>query len=242
MLILPAIDLLDGKCVRLAQGDYARSKVYDDDPLRVARSFQEQGAEWVHIVDLDGAKSGVPKNLDAVERVAKGTGLKVEFGGGVRSLDTALEALARGVARVVIGSKLVDDPDLSRRLFAELGPRAVAGIDARNNKVETEGWTSAATLSAVELAREVESMGCQRAIVTDIARDGMLTGPNIEFLIEVMRAVGMAVIQSGGVSSIEDVLQLNELGEEAPEGVIVGRAIYESRLHLKEAIDRLRIQ
>lgn len=242
MLILPAIDLLDGKCVRLAQGDYGRSTVYDDDPLRVAMSFQRDGAEWVHIVDLDGARSGAPRNLEAVEQVAKGTGLKVEFGGGIRSLETAREVLKRGVERVVIGSKLIDDPELSGRMFAELGPRVAAGIDARNSKVETEGWTNAATLTAVELAVRVESMGCRRAIVTDIARDGMLTGPNIEFLLEVSRAVDMAVIQSGGVSSLQDVMSLNRLGNEAPEGVIVGRAIYENKLHLKDAIDSLRIQ
>ncbi len=232
MLILPAIDIRDGKCVRLAQGDYGREKVYDQDPVGVAARFESQGARWLHVVDLDGARAGSPPNLGIVERIAKTTSLKIEFGGGVRSLAIARRALELGVSRVVIGTKLVQDPELSRQLFAELGEAAVGGIDARSGQVATEGWTASSGFGASELARAAEAMGCRRLILTDIAQDGMLTGPNLGLLREVGRAVGIPIIQSGGISGPADLAALRDLGAEAPEGVIVGRAIYEGRLDL----------
>ena len=239
MLIIPAIDIRGGKCVRLAQGDFAQEKVYEEDPVRVAVEFEQNGAEWVHVVDLDGAKTGQPANLDVVERIVQTTTLKVEFGGGVRSLEVAAEILRRGVQRVVIGSKLAQDPELSASFFSRLGDQAVAGIDARDGKVASEGWVRESERAAKDLAVEAERMGARRIILTDIARDGMLTGPNLEFLLDVCGSVTIPVIQSGGIGSFDDLRALKDLGPRAPEGVIVGRAIYEGKIRLEDA---LRIQ
>jgi phosphoribosylformimino-5-aminoimidazole carboxamide ribotide isomerase len=235
MLILPAIDLRGGKCVRLSQGDFDREKVYGEDPLAVARQFEADGAEWLHLVDLDGAKTGLPANLESVRRIASETGLKIEFGGGVRTLAIAQELLSAGIERVVVGTAVVSDPALAKSIFLALGERAVAGIDSRNGQVATAGWIDTSNDDAVSVAQRVEADGARRIIFTDIGRDGMLSGPNIEQLRRVSGAVGIPVIQSGGISGIDDLHTLWELGDDRPEGVIVGRAIYEGRLDLKAA-------
>ncbi|MGV3617079.1 MAG: 1-(5-phosphoribosyl)-5-[(5-phosphoribosylamino)methylideneamino]imidazole-4-carboxamide isomerase [Fimbriimonas sp.] len=239
MLIIPAIDLRGGRCVRLTQGDYGRETVYDLDPVEVALGFGREGAEIVHVVDLDGAKSGAPENLEIVARIVREGGLPVEFGGGVRSLETARRLLDLGVARVVVGSKLVQDAELSARFFSELGDRVVAGIDAREGKVATIGWTETSGVSAVELAQRVEAAGCRRIILTDIARDGALRGPNVDLLREVVGAVSIPVIASGGVSVVEDLRVLREAFPAGVEGVIVGKAIYEDRFTVAEAVAAL---
>lgn len=241
MLILPAIDLRGGKCVRLVQGDYSRETVYGEDPLDVAHQFEEEGARWIHIVDLDGARSGEPVNLPIVERIAKASKASLEFGGGVRSLEVARRVLAAGVKRVVIGTKLVSDPNFARGAFQELGDGVVAGIDARNGMVATDGWLETSETTAVGAAQRAEDMGARRLILTDIARDGMLTGPNVELLSQVMAAVRIPVIQSGGVSSIEDLEALARLGPAGPEGVIVGKAIYEGKFSVKQAVSALEL-
>jgi phosphoribosylformimino-5-aminoimidazole carboxamide ribotide isomerase len=237
MLVIPAIDIRGGKCVRLAQGDFGRETVYEDDPVRVAVEFDQDGAEWVHIVDLDGAKSGVLANLEIVQEIIRETSLKVEFGGGVRSLDIAKEVLGRGAHRVVIGSKLAQDPEMSQLMFCRFGEQVVAGIDARSGKVALEGWIQEGEVSANDLALAAERLGARRVILTDISRDGMLTGPNIELLREVSGSISIPIIQSGGIGTLEDFQSLKDLGEQAPEGVIVGRALYEGRFSLREALD-----
>lgn len=236
MLILPAIDIRGGKCVRLVQGDYAQETVYDDDPVAVAQGFVEQGAEWIHIVDLDGAKAGKPVNLDIVERIVKQTSAKVELGGGIRSLESANQVLNRGIARVIFGSRLVSNRAESADLFLELGERAVAGIDARNGKVSVTGWTEDSELDALDLAKELEEAGAKRFIVTDIATDGMLSGPNLQMLAEFSGALTGHVIASGGVSSLEDLKSINAI-QPPVEGAIVGKAIYERRLTVQQAIE-----
>ncbi len=233
MLILPAIDLRGGYCVRLSQGDYARETIYDSDPVRVALDFEVQGGQFLHVVDLDGAKSGIPENLDAVRAIVRAVRMKVEVGGGVRSLESARALLDVGVARVVVGSKLVHDPELAHLLFTELGDRVVAGIDARDGKVAVSGWTETSSIDAVDLAEKMVSAGCRRIILTDIERDGMLTGPNLEFLEKVSAAVNIPIIQSGGIGSLDHIRQV--AGSTA-EGVIVGRALYEGKFLLHEAI------
>jgi phosphoribosylformimino-5-aminoimidazole carboxamide ribotide isomerase len=232
MLIIPAIDLLKGRCVRLIQGDYSRERTYDADPVETARQFLEQGAQIIHVVDLDGAKGGEPGNWEVIAALAEV--VPIEVGGGVRSLATARRLLDMGVRRVVVGTKLVQDAALAAEFF-QLGEQVVAGIDARNGFVATHGWQQASSTSARDLAVKVERLGCRRIILTDIARDGMFSGPNCELFVDVAGAVSIPVISSGGIGGTDDVLKLAAL-DPAPEGVIIGRAIYEGRLSVKESI------
>lgn len=240
MIVLPAIDLRGGKCVRLIQGDYGQETVYGDDPVLTAWKFAEQGAEWLHVVDLDGAKSGRPTeaHLALLRRIKDEVSLEIEFGGGIKDqigLDLALKA---GVSRVVLGSAIVKDPDFAERTFLSLGDEAVAGIDARDRKVATHGWLETSDVDAVEMAQRVKAMGARRIILTDIGRDGMLTGPNVDLLREVHRACKLPIIQSGGIASLEDFDTLRALGPDAPEGVITGKAVYEGRFTVAEAVQR----
>jgi phosphoribosylformimino-5-aminoimidazole carboxamide ribotide isomerase len=239
LLIIPAIDLRGGRCVRLTQGDYGRETIYDLDPVEVAQRFAAEGAEIVHVVDLDGAKSGSPANLEIVARIVREGGLPVEFGGGVRTLETARRVLDHGVQRVVVGSKLVQDAELSAQFFAELGEQVVAGIDAREGKVATIGWTETSEVTAVELALRVEAAGCRRIILTDIARDGELKGPNLDLLRDVVAVVKIPVIASGGVAVVEDLGLLRSAFPAGVEGVIVGKAIYENRFTVAQAVAAL---
>lgn len=236
MLILPAIDLLGGRCVRLFQGDYRQETVYDEDPCRVAQEFAMQGAEILHVVDLDGARSGTPANLELVSAICHAVKIPVQFGGGVRSLDTARRALDLGVHRVVIGSKLLAEPEFAEAIFAALGESAAAGIDAREGRVAVSGWTEHSDVAAEDLARRIEALGAHRFIVTDIARDGALRGPNLDFLRTMAGAVRGKVIASGGVSSLEDIRAIASLQAPNLEGVIVGRAIYEGKFTVVDAV------
>lgn len=221
--------------MRLIQGDYAQETVYGEDPVAVAQGFVEQGAEWIHIVDLDGAKAGHPVNLDIVERIAKETSAKVELGGGIRMLETAIQVLNRGIVRVIFGSRLVSNRAESADLFQALGDQAVAGIDARNGKVSVVGWTEDSELDALDLAKELEEAGARRFIVTDIATDGMLAGPNMKMLAEFSGGLQSHVIASGGVSCLDDLKSIKAI-QPSVEGAIVGKAIYEGRLTVQQAI------
>jgi len=238
MLIIPAIDLIDGRCVRLTHGDYARRTDYNLDPLDVARQFADEGAEWLHVVDLDGAKAGEPVNLDVVRRIAGLGILKVEFGGGLRHRGAVDVALAAGVSRVVLGTALVRDWDLAVSLFGDIPDQVVAGIDTRDGKVAVHGWLEGGEADGLELAQQLVGIGCRRIITTDIATDGAFTGPNVPWLRAMAEAVPVPVIASGGVAALSD---LSLLARELPqlEGVIVGKAIYEGRLTVKGAIEAL---
>lgn len=241
MLILPAIDLRGGKCVRLIQGDYGQETVYGENPVAVARQFVEEGATWIHIVDLDGAKAGRPDagHLAAVQEISN-LGVEVEFGGGIKDQAGLEAALEVGASRVVLGSAIVKSPDFAERSFRSLGERAVAGIDARDRKVAVHGWLETSEIDAVEMAVRVRDMGAHRIVLTDIARDGMLTGPNLELLREVTEACGLPIVQSGGIASLEDLTELFSLGEAIPEGVITGKAIYEGRFTVAQAVAHAR--
>lgn len=240
MIVLPAIDLRGGKCVRLVQGDYDQEKVYGDDPVSVALSFEEAGATWIHVVDLDGAKAGRPSegHLAVLQEIRKVSSIQIEFGGGIKDEEGLVQALRAGASRVVLGSAIVKDPAFARRTFVRLGDRAVAGIDARDGRVAVHGWLETSEIDAVEMSVRVRSMGARRIVLTDIARDGMLTGPNLNLLREVHQACGLPIVQSGGVSSLEDLDALKALGPQAPEGVITGKAIYEGRFTVREAVAR----
>jgi len=236
VLILPAIDIIAGRCVRLTQGDYSRETVYASDPAEVARSFSDAGAAWIHVVDLDGAKAGAPCNLNTIEKIVSSVSCSIEVGGGVRDFESVDSLLSIGVARVIVGTKIVKEPEWASDLFARYGDKVVAGIDARNGMAAVAGWTEGSTVSALELARRVEAQGCRRIILTDIATDGAFTGPNLSLLREVAGGVSIPIIASGGVSCLADVEALAAMREPSVEGVIIGKAIYEGRVRLEEAL------
>lgn len=236
MTIFPAIDLLGGRCVRLVHGDYGQSTTYSEEPGAMARQFVEAGATWIHAVDLDGAKAGRPVNVDAIRAIVA-AGVPVQVGGGLRQPESIRQMLDLGVARVILGSVLVNDPEFACRSFVEFGDRVVAGIDAREGRVATQGWLETSDMAAGELARHMVAAGAQRFVFTDIGRDGTLAGPNLDALAAFMAEADVPVIASGGVGSLADVEALFAL-ETKPEGVIVGRAIYEGRVQVAELVER----
>jgi phosphoribosylformimino-5-aminoimidazole carboxamide ribotide isomerase len=232
--IIPSIDLRAGRCVRLYQGDYAQETVYSEDPLVVARSWQEQGASRLHLVDLDGAAAGYPANLPVISAIAGSLDIPVQVGGGIRDRATAESLLSAGAQRVVLGTAAVEQPELVRELCADYGsPAVVAAVDARDGRVAIKGWTETAAMTAPELAERMAGLGVVRLLYTDISRDGTLTGPNFAANAALVRDSGMAVQASGGVARLEHLARLVETGV---EGVIIGRALYTGDLTLAEAI------
>lgn len=237
MLVLPAIDLKDGCCVRLTQGEKDRVKVYDQDPLALAESFVAAGATFLHLVDLDGAFSGAPsKNLEIVARIIKTVKAKVEFGGGVRDEAAVARLADMGVARIILGTMAVESPQLLKTLVARFGDRIAVGIDARDGKVATRGWEQTSQIDAIELAERMRDAGVTRIIYTDIAQDGMLTGPNIEMTSRLARASGLKVTASGGIGSLADIERLKAVEADGVDSCIIGKAIYEKRFTVAEAI------
>jgi len=236
VIVFPAIDILGGRAVRLAQGDYDRVTVYHEDPVAQARLFVDQGAEWVHIVDLDGARDGVPGNLDLIERIARESGARLEVGGGVRTLETMRRLTAAGVERVVIGTKLVTDPEFVRDAVRCCGDGVVAGVDARDGMVAVEGWRHGTATPANVLVGALRELGIRHLVFTDISRDGMQTGINSPVYVGVAITAGFPVVASGGVSTLADIRALSQLGSGVVEGVIVGRALYEGAFTLPEAL------
>ncbi|MBI4497738.1 MAG: 1-(5-phosphoribosyl)-5-[(5-phosphoribosylamino)methylideneamino]imidazole-4-carboxamide isomerase [Chloroflexi bacterium] len=234
MEVIPAIDLRDGRCVRLVQGDYQRETVYSDDPAAVARRWQDLGAPRLHVVDLDGAAGGAPRNLAAIRAILDAVRLPVQVGGGIRSLEVAGRLLGLGVDRVVFGTVAVRQPELVADACRQFGPAAVVvGVDARNGQVAVSGWREQESLAATDLVRQMEAIGVQRFVYTDIARDGTLAGPNLDALAALVAQTPARVIASGGVSGVEDIRRLRPLGV---EGVIVGRALYTGDLDLPAAL------
>ncbi len=233
MLILPAIDLQAGRCVRLVQGDFARSQAFSDDPAAVARRWQSEGARWLHVVDLDGAREGTPRNLAAIQAIREAININIEVGGGLRSLESVKTLLEMGVERVILGTAALKDRPFLRACLERWGERIVIGLDARNGLVATDGWLETSSVSALALAQELAAEGAARFIYTDIARDGTLTGPNLEALKHLLAGIKRPIIASGGVSSLADLRALAALGV---EGAIVGRALYTGEVQLGEAI------
>jgi len=237
MRVIPAIDLKNGKCVRLLQGRKSDETIYNENPLAVAKEFAAAGAEMIHVVDLDGAFDGAESpNRAVVREIVETIDIPVEFGGGIRSLNDVQDLCAAGVARVVLGTLAAESTHLIKDFVHGFASKICVGIDARDGRVMTRGWESATPLLAVELARSVAECGVERIIYTDIARDGMLSGPNIEQTLAVARAANVNVTASGGVSSLDDIKRLRDAGDSRLDSVIVGKALYEGRFKLEDAI------
>jgi phosphoribosylformimino-5-aminoimidazole carboxamide ribotide isomerase len=236
MLVIPAIDLKDGKCVRLEQGLMERDTVYSDDPAATARRWQEEGGELLHIVDLDGAFAGVPKNRAAIEAIIKAIDIPAQLGGGIRDLATIEAYLALGLSRVIIGTAAQRNPQLVTDACRRFPGRIVVGIDAKNGMVAVQGWAEVTDITATDLARKFADDGVAAIIYTDIARDGMLQGPNLEATRALAESAGIPVIASGGVSSLKDIENLLAIEKFGVTGVITGKAIYSGALNLRQAV------
>lgn len=233
MVVLPAIDIKDGKCVRLRRGDYSTAHTVAENYMETALGFKSAGAEWIHMVDLDGAKNASQPNRDIFIDVAKNSGLKVELGGGIRSLDTVEMYLSAGISRVIIGSAAVKDPELVKTACREYGERIAVGIDAKDGYVATEGWLERSDVLFTDLAREMDKAGVKYIIFTDISRDGMLSGVNLTQLKEINDCCSCNIIASGGVHTLKDITDCKAMGL---YGAICGKSLYEGTLDLAEAI------
>ncbi|MBR0404348.1 MAG: 1-(5-phosphoribosyl)-5-[Eggerthellaceae bacterium] len=236
MYLLPAIDILEGRAVRLAKGDYAQVTIYNDDPVEQAKIFEDAGAEWIHMVDLDGAKTGEPVNIRVIERILSATKLNIEIGGGIRTMETCRQLIEAGAARLVLGTALVRDPEFAMEAIAKYGDALAAGIDAKGGEVAVSGWREGSGVRATELALDMSDMGYQHLVYTDISRDGMHTGLDRAAYEHMAAAFGHPVIASGGVASMRDIELLASVASNI-EGIITGRAIYEGTLPLQEAIE-----
>lgn len=236
MEIIPAIDLLDGRCVRLYQGDYRQSQVFNENPVEVARQWATEGATRLHLVDLDGAKAGKPENWNAIAAIAEAVDIPIEVGGGLRDRDRVAALFALGVQYAILGTAAVENPDLVSTLSGEFPGQIIVGIDARDGKVATRGWLETSTVDAIALAQDMAQRGAAAIIYTDIQRDGTLQGPNMDALRALAREISIPVIASGGVSSITDLLSLLTLVPLGVSGVIIGKALYTGDVSLKEAL------
>jgi phosphoribosylanthranilate isomerase len=232
MILLPAIDIRDGRCVRLVQGDYAKETVYDEEPVSVAKRYEAEGAEWLHVVDLDAALKGEPRNRAVVEEVIKSVGIPVQCSGGIRSADAIAWARAAGAARVVLGTQALLDPAFVEQAVADGREMIAVGLDVRGTRLQARGWTEDAGDLNETLAR-LDAAGVARYVVTDVAKDGMLQGPNLDLLKTVMSETSAAVVASGGVSSLKDLSDLAATGVEA---CIIGKALYAGAFTVQEAL------
>ena len=237
MIIIPAVDVKNGKCVRLFQGRMDSETIFSNNPAAMAKKWQEEGAEIIHVVDLDGAFEKSPQNLDAIKSIVESIHVPVQLGGGIRNIDTIKLYIDIGIKRVIIGTEAINNPQLVKDACKEFPDQIVVGIDARNGLVAIEGWTQTTQIKAVDLAKKFEDCGVVAINFTDIHRDGMQTGTNIEETRRLAEAVSIPVIASGGVSTIEDIKNLLPLEEAGVIGVITGRALYSGTLNLKEAIE-----
>lgn len=236
MILYPAIDLKDGKVVRLKQGRFDEVKVYYDDPLEAARRWVDAGAQWLHVVDLNGALEGKPVNTGAIEKIMQGVDVPIQIGGGIRSRDIAEIYYTLGAGRIVLGTKALEEPELIRQLNDEFPGRIAVGIDAKDGLVAVRGWQETGEQKAVDVAKLMKEQGACCIIYTDISRDGMLTGPNFSATQFIAKESGLPVIASGGIASLDDIKKLTELESDGVAGAILGRSLYEGTLDLAEAI------
>lgn len=234
--IYPAIDIRGGKCVRLLQGDYNKETVYGDSPLAMAKKFHDDGAEWIHMVDLDGAKKGEPVNVESILQVKKEMPVKVQVGGGIRTKENIERYLGAAVDRIILGSSAISDPDFVKEMLSKYGKQIAIGIDARDGYVAVDGWTKTSRVKAEALAQGLIEYGAETFIFTDISKDGTLTGPNVEAIEHLARLTGKEVIASGGVSQLADVEKLYCHRDAGIAGAIIGRALYTEAVSLKEAL------
>ncbi|QHT47613.1 1-(5-phosphoribosyl)-5-[(5-phosphoribosylamino)methylideneamino]imidazole-4-carboxamide isomerase [Bacillus sp. SB49] len=235
--IYPAIDMRGGKCVRLEQGDFAKETIYGENPFEVAKEFAEAGASWIHMVDLDGAKAGSRKNAEYVIRTAEELDCRVQIGGGIRTEDDVRYYLDKGVDRVIIGSLAVSETEATKQLLRKYGGRIAIGLDARNGFVSTAGWLEQSKVRAVDLGKELAEAGAETFIYTDIAKDGMLSGPNTEEIARLAVETGVNVIASGGIKGLDDLTELKEYSDKHVVGSIIGKALYTNQFTLREALE-----
>lgn len=235
MQLLPAIDILDGKVVRLAKGDYNAVTIYNDSPIDQAKAFEDMGVEWLHVVDLDGARTGDPSNLPIIEDILTKTMLKVEMGGGIRTMDTLQRIYDAGVSRVVLGTSLISDLEFTHEAITKFPAMLTAGIDARNGEVSVDGWNNGSGIAAEVLVRQMRDLGFKHMVYTDISKDGMQTGLDVDVYVHLAKQFGNPVIASGGVASVADIERLAPVAGSI-EGVITGRAVYEGTLDVSEAL------
>lgn len=234
MILYPAIDIKGGKCVRLKQGDFDQVTVYGDDPMNAAKDWLSQGASWLHVIDLDGARSGQSPNLEIIGRIADETGLKIQTGGGIRSFEAIESRLDAGVSRVIIGTRAVNEPEFVAEAIEKFGAdRIVVGLDGHGEFASTAGWEQDSNKTILDLAKEFEKMGVKNIIYTDISRDGMLEGPNITYTERLICETGIDIIASGGIGSPLDLEILEEIGA---AGAVLGKSLYEGKISLKNAI------
>ena len=234
MKIYPAIDIIDGRCVRLSQGDYKQVSIYSENPAEVAKKWESMGAEYLHLVDLDGARKGTAHNDDTVKNILKEVSIPVQIGGGIRTLEDIQSKLDMGITRVILGTVAVTDPNLTKKAIAKFGSAVAVGVDASNGKVAITGWTSVSDLDSVTLIGQLKEIGVDTVIYTDVAKDGMMSGPNIPMYREIAKLSNAPnIIAAGGVTTIDDVKALTETGI---SGAIIGKALYLDSINLKEAI------
>ena len=234
MLIFPAIDIVDGKAVRLFKGDYAQMTVYSENPVSVAKDFEKARAKWVHLVDLEGAKNGDTPNLETVCKIVRETNLKVEIGGGIRSLEVVAKYLDVGVSRVILGTAAVKDPEFLKESLRLYGDKIAVGVDLKDGKVAIKGWTEVSEEDAYEFCQKMQNLGVKTIICTDISKDGAMQGTNLGLYQELSKRFDLQIIASGGVSSMEDVVKLSEM---SLYGAIIGKAYYTKAIDLVEAIE-----
>ncbi|MGE5416178.1 MAG: 1-(5-phosphoribosyl)-5-[(5-phosphoribosylamino)methylideneamino]imidazole-4-carboxamide isomerase [Acidobacteriota bacterium] len=235
MIIFPAVDIKDGLCVRLVQGRKEDQTVYSKDPAQMARQWQSQGAEWIHVVDLDGAFSGVPKNTEIIKNIAATLTIPFQLGGGIRDIETARSYLELGVSRIIVGTRAQEDHSFVENLISEFGPeKIIVGIDAKNGFVAVKGWEDTTETRAIDLAQDMMKIGVLRTIYTDVSRDGLLQGPNHQAIGEMAKQSGLAVIASGGVSTVEDIVRLRAIA--GVEGAIMGKALYDGKITLETVL------
>jgi len=241
MQIIPAIDLKNGKCVRLLQGKKDRETIYSDDPVQMALRWQREGATYLHLIDLDGAFEGQSRNVEAIRSIVEATDVPAELGGGIRTMGTISRLLSLGLDRVILGTVAITEPDLVRRAIERFGPKKiVVGIDAKKGKVAVKGWEETSEVSALELALRMKAFSVERIIYTDISRDGMMTSPNAAATKQLARQSGLKVIASGGISSLGDVQKVADLEPYGVDGMIIGKALYEGAIDLKEAKEKIK--
>lgn len=233
MRIYPAIDIIGGKCVRLVKGDYSQKTTYAENPVEVAKKWESLGCEFIHVVDLDGAKSGDMPNFDLISTIAASVSVPIEVGGGIRDMNCIDKYLGAGIERVILGTSALRRPELVNEAVKKYGSRIAVGIDAKNGMVAVSGWEDVSNVSALDFAKQMEQMGVKYIIYTDIATDGMLMGPNISAMKQMIDHVNVDIIASGGVTSLDDVEKLAEIGA---HGAIIGKALYTNNIDLKEAI------
>ncbi|MCM3130673.1 MULTISPECIES: 1-(5-phosphoribosyl)-5-[(5-phosphoribosylamino)methylideneamino]imidazole-4-carboxamide isomerase [unclassified Paenibacillus] len=237
--IYPAIDILGGKCVRLVQGDYNQETVYNDNPVAAAKEWEAQGGTFIHLVDLDGAKEGKPVNAEVIGQIASAVNVPVQVGGGLRRIEDVEQLLSLGVSRVILGTAAIEDRKFTETVLASYGDKVAIGIDARDGYVATRGWLETSQVKAEVLAKELAAYGAKTFIFTDISRDGMMQGPNIEAIVSLAEVSGQQVIASGGVSTMEDLVRLHRYRDQGVSGAIVGKALYTGAVDLRQAIETI---